>query len=32
VAWYDADAARQVIDARLDAVMDRLIKIYPGPG
>jgi nucleoside-diphosphate-sugar epimerase len=28
VAWYDADAARQVIDARLDAVMDRLIKIY----
>jgi nucleoside-diphosphate-sugar epimerase len=28
VAWYDADAARQVVDARLDAVMDRLIKIY----
>ena len=28
VAWYDADAARQVVDARLDAVMDRLIKNY----
>ena len=28
VAWYDADAARQVVDPRLDAVMDRLIKIY----
>jgi nucleoside-diphosphate-sugar epimerase len=28
VAWYDADAARQVVDARLDAVMDKLIKNY----
>jgi nucleoside-diphosphate-sugar epimerase len=28
VAWHDADPARQVVDARLDAVMDRLIKIY----
>ncbi len=28
VAWYDADSARQVVDARLDAVMDRLIKTY----
>jgi len=28
VAWHDADASRQVVDARLDAVMDRLIKSY----
>ena len=28
VAWHDADAARQNVDARLDAVMDRLVETY----
>ena len=28
VAWHDADAARQKVDARLDAVMDRLVETY----
>jgi hypothetical protein len=28
VAWHDADASRQVVDARLDAVMDRLAGTY----
>jgi nucleoside-diphosphate-sugar epimerase len=28
VAWYDADPARQRVDARLDAVMDRLVARY----
>ena len=28
VAWYDADPARQRIDARLDAVMDALVAAY----
>jgi nucleoside-diphosphate-sugar epimerase len=28
VAWHDADASRQVTDARLDAVMDRLAETY----
>ncbi|HWJ09522.1 MAG TPA: NAD-dependent epimerase/dehydratase family protein, partial [Nocardioides sp.] len=28
VAWYDEDPARQRVDARLDAVMDRLIERY----
>jgi nucleoside-diphosphate-sugar epimerase len=28
VAWYVADASRQVVDARLDAVMDRLAETY----
>jgi nucleoside-diphosphate-sugar epimerase len=28
VAWHDADASRQVVDARLDAVMDRLVETY----
>jgi nucleoside-diphosphate-sugar epimerase len=28
VAWYDADPARQQVDARLDAVMDRLVDAY----
>jgi len=28
VAWHDADPARQVIDAHVDAVMDRLIDTY----
>jgi nucleoside-diphosphate-sugar epimerase len=28
VAWHDADPARQVVDARLDAVMDRLVGSY----
>ena len=28
VAWYDGDPARQQADARLDAVMDRLVAAY----
>jgi nucleoside-diphosphate-sugar epimerase len=28
VAWYDEDPARQRVDARLDAVMDRLVEAY----
>ena len=28
VAWYDEDPARQQADARLDAVMDRLVEAY----
>jgi nucleoside-diphosphate-sugar epimerase len=28
VAWYDEDPARQQVDARLDAVMDKLIETY----
>ena len=28
VAWHDADASRQVVDARIDAVMDRLVETY----
>jgi nucleoside-diphosphate-sugar epimerase len=28
VAWHDEDPARQVVDERLDAVMDRLIAKY----
>ncbi|MBV9383995.1 MAG: NAD-dependent epimerase/dehydratase family protein [Streptosporangiaceae bacterium] len=28
VAWYDEDPARQVTDARLDAVMDKLAAAY----
>jgi nucleoside-diphosphate-sugar epimerase len=28
VAWFDEDPARQVVDARLDKVMDRLIEAY----
>jgi nucleoside-diphosphate-sugar epimerase len=28
VGWYDADASRQKVDARLDAVMDRLVERY----
>jgi nucleoside-diphosphate-sugar epimerase len=28
VAWYDADPARQQVDAGLDAVMDRLVDAY----
>jgi nucleoside-diphosphate-sugar epimerase len=28
VAWYDADPARQRTDARLDAVMDRLVAAH----
>jgi len=28
VAWHDADAARRQVDARLDAVMDRLVETY----
>ena len=31
VAWHDEDPARQVVDARLDAIMDRLIATHrPG--
>ena len=28
VAWHDADASRQNVDAKLDAVMDRLVENY----
>ena len=28
VAWYEADPARQVVDARLDALMDRIIAAW----
>ena len=28
VAWHDGDPARQVTDARVDAVMDKLISAY----
>lgn len=28
VDWHDADPARQRVDARLDAVMDRLVEAY----
>jgi nucleoside-diphosphate-sugar epimerase len=28
VEWHDADASRQNVDARLDAVMDRLVENY----
>jgi nucleoside-diphosphate-sugar epimerase len=28
VAWYDEDPARQVVDARLDAIMDRLVERF----
>ncbi|MGX7671828.1 SDR family oxidoreductase [Plantactinospora sp. DSM 117369] len=28
VAWYDADPARQRVDARLDALHDRLVETY----
>jgi nucleoside-diphosphate-sugar epimerase len=28
IAWYHEDPARQQVDARLDAVMDRLIETY----
>ena len=28
MAWYDADPARQVVDERLDALMDRMIAAY----
>jgi nucleoside-diphosphate-sugar epimerase len=31
VAWYDEDPARQRVDARLDAVMDKLIETYGLP-
>ena len=28
VAWHDGDPARQVTDARVEAVMDKLISAY----
>ncbi len=28
LAWHDADPARQVVDAKTDAMMDRLIALY----
>jgi nucleoside-diphosphate-sugar epimerase len=28
VAWYDEDPSRQQVDARLDAIMDTLVKTY----
>jgi nucleoside-diphosphate-sugar epimerase len=32
VAWHDADPARQQVDARLDAVMDKLVESHQLPG
>jgi nucleoside-diphosphate-sugar epimerase len=32
IAWYDEDPSRQMVDAHLDKVMDRLVEAYrPGP-
>lgn len=31
VAWYDADPTRQRVDARLDAIMDKLVETYRVP-
>jgi nucleoside-diphosphate-sugar epimerase len=31
VAWFDEDPARQVVDERLDAVMDRLVATFARP-
>jgi hypothetical protein len=28
VAWYDGDAARRVVDERMDGLMDRLAEAY----
>ena len=28
VAWHDADVSRQIVDARLNAVMDRLVESH----
>jgi hypothetical protein len=28
IAWYDEDPARQHVDARIDAVMDKLISAH----
>ena len=28
IAWHDADASRQVVDAELDAAFDRLVERY----
>ncbi|GAA4696945.1 NAD-dependent epimerase/dehydratase family protein [Phytohabitans rumicis] len=28
VGWYDEDPSRQVVDARLDALMDKLVEAY----
>jgi hypothetical protein len=28
MAWYDADPSRQVVDQKMDALMDRLIAAY----
>ena len=30
VGWHDADPARQQVDARIDAVMDKLVTAYRG--
>jgi nucleoside-diphosphate-sugar epimerase len=32
VGWHDADPARQQVDARIDAVMDKLVAAYHGAG
>jgi nucleoside-diphosphate-sugar epimerase len=33
VAWYDADPARQVVDQRVDQLLDRIVAAYtPGAG
>jgi nucleoside-diphosphate-sugar epimerase len=28
MAWYDADPARQIVDAKIDAMMDRILDAY----
>ena len=28
IAWYDADASRQVVDRKRDEMMDRIIGAY----
>ena len=30
VDWFDADPARQQVDARMDALMDRLVERHRG--
>jgi nucleoside-diphosphate-sugar epimerase len=32
VAWHDADPARQVVDERLDRLLDQIVEAYTMPG
>lgn len=32
LAWYDADPARQVVDERVDALLDQIVAAYAGIG